>query len=153
VYRNLAQIGSDIASGGQLSSGQPGFGLWGGATADDWQGFNLTVVPPANQSPIAAWVTPTSGNTYTTSAATLDVAGTCTDHDGSMSSVTLTNNGASVGAVGGPTTWSKTGIALAVGLNRLVVTCTDDDAAAGTAQLDVTRSTPETTVRTRLRVR
>jgi hypothetical protein len=156
VYRNDSQIGdvAGIDSGGQLSAGAPGIGLWGGATLDSWEGFNLSLLPPPNQNPIAAWVTPTSGNTYSTSAETLNIAGTCTDNDGSIGSVSVTNNGVSVGAIGGPTTWSKTGIALVVGLNRLIATCTDDDAATGTAQLDVTRASPtETPVRTRLRVR
>jgi hypothetical protein len=156
VYRNDSQIGdvAGIDSGGQLSAGAPGIGLWGGATLDSWEGFNLSLLPPPNQNPIAAWVTPTSGNTYSTSAETLNIAGTCTDNDGSIGSVSVTNNGVSVGAIGGPTTWSKAGIALVVGLNRLIATCTDDDAATGTAQLDVTRASPtETPVRTRLRVR
>jgi hypothetical protein len=157
AYRNLQQIGDagGIATGGELSSGQPGFGLWNSATADSWQGFNLDVVAPPNQAPIAAWVTPTSSNTYSTEATTLDIAGTCTDNDGSVASVTVTNNTVSVGAIGGPTTWSKSGITLVLGLNRLIVTCTDDDNASSIAQLDVTRTTTEVgaAVKRRLRVR
>jgi hypothetical protein len=42
-----------------------------------------------------------------------------------------------------------------LGLNRLIVTCTDDDNASSIAQLDVTRTTTEVgaAVKRRLRVR
>jgi hypothetical protein len=152
--RNGVSIGS-VSTGGLLSAATyVGICGFGGAALDDFEGSELGQTPPPNESPVAAWTTPTSTGNYSTTATTLDIAGTCADNDGSIASVTVTNNGASVGTVGGPTTWSKTGITLAVGLNRLVATCTDDDAAATVAQLDVIRLGDETVEpKYRLRVR
>jgi hypothetical protein len=146
VRRNLQEVVT-VDSQGQLSSGQPGFGIWGPATVTSWEGFNLDAVPdpPANESPIAAFVTPTTsafyppqGETYTATA--IPVSGTCSDNDGTISAASLTVNGGSPLALDGTNTaWSRT-VPLSVGLNVIVATCTDNAAAASTATLNVTRT-------------
>lgn len=153
VYRNAAEITGvgGIDSQGELTAGQPGIGVWGTATLDNFQAYNRDIVPdpPANVNPVAAFTTPAA--TGTTTATTQNIAGTCTDSDGTISAATVSVNGVSVGALAGTVdAWSKASVALVIGDNVFLATCTDNAAGTGQASVTITRHEAAPGVRRRV---
>jgi hypothetical protein len=137
-YRSGALVGT-IASGGQLTTGSPGVGLWGSAAADDFEGGELGTTGTTN--PTIAITTPDTSSTtaFSTSASTYSVSGTCAHPDG-VSAVTWVNSAGGSGTATGTTSWSQASIALALGLNTLTFTCTSNEATTADATIDVTRT-------------
>jgi hypothetical protein len=76
-------------------------------------------------APTIAITSPTSGPTFTTTNATINLSGTASDNTG-VSLITWENfSGFGVGTASGTTTWSITGIPLHTGDNYLHVTAHD----------------------------
>jgi len=80
--------------------------------------------------PVCTITTPTVDATYSTSSGTVNLAGTASDPDGTITSVIWTN--AATGGNGtcsGTTTWSQDGIVLNPGANTITVTATDNSSS------------------------
>lgn len=94
--------------------------------------------PPDTVSPRIAISSPSVTGSYTSADASISVAGTTSDDVG-VKRVTWRNNttGAS-GTAGGTSTWNVVNIALAVGVNNLVMSAEDAAGNTATASLRVT---------------
>lgn len=89
------------------------------------------------EDPVVTITSPTSSATYTVSTPTFALSGTASDNVG-VSSVAWANDRGGSGAAEGTTSWSVTGITLALGENVITVTATDAAANEGTDVLTVT---------------
>jgi hypothetical protein len=94
--------------------------------------------PPDTISPTIAISSPSSTGSYTSADALISVAGTASDNVG-VKRVTWRNSttGAS-GTAGGTSTWNVAGVALAVGVNNLMMSAEDAAGNTATASLRVT---------------
>ena len=79
---------------------------------------------------------PTSGSTFTTSTATINLDGTATDNF-SISLVTWDNDQGDIGVASGTTSWSINGIRLQTGTNLVFVTAYDPAGNKSTAGLTI----------------
>jgi hypothetical protein len=88
--------------------------------------------------PVCTITTPTADATYSTSSGTVNLAGTASDPDGTITSVTWTNAATGEnGTCSGTTTWSQDGIVLNPGANTITVTATDNSASTIDAVITV----------------
>lgn len=98
--------------------------------------YQLTLTYSVETTPPTISITsPTANSSYSTSSATINLAGQATD---SQNAVTVTWVNSLTGGNGSGTvngiSWNANGVTLAAGVNRIVVTATD---AAGNASTDV----------------
>jgi hypothetical protein len=78
----------------------------------------------------------------TTSSPLTTLAGTCSDSDGTISSVTWSNDQGGSGTATGTTSWSVASVALTTeAVNVITVTCTDDDTLTDVETVSVLRVT------------
>ena len=82
--------------------------------------------------------TPTTGDTYNTTAASIDLTGVASDVN--LYTVEWANDRGGSGSTAGTTSWSKSGIALQTGANVITITATDIAGNVGTDTLTVTYS-------------
>lgn len=127
-------------SGVNLSTYGPskiGFeGYMGGAMADQ-DVLNWSFNPAPDTTPPSVAITaPTNQPTYSTTATTVDLAGTASDNIG-VTSVSWTNNRGGSGTCTGTTSWSATAIPLQPGDNLITVTATDASSNIATDTLTV----------------
>ena len=94
--------------------------------------FTWTVTPET-VAPVVTITSPTTAATFSTSSASVTLAGTASDNVG-VSRVTWTNDRGGSGTATGTTTWSVSGVVLQPGINVLSVTASD---AAGNTSSDI----------------
>jgi hypothetical protein len=94
-------------------------------------------VMPAT-APTIAITSPTALPTLTVEAGAITLSGTASDPDGAVSSITWSSNRGHSGTANGTTSWAAGDIPLAVGLNTITVTATDDSGQTQTDTLAVT---------------
>lgn len=121
-----------------LAESPSGWDAYGGATT-----FNdtLIVTQGSDALPTVTITAPTAASTWTTSAPTLDLAGSASDTTG-ISQVTWSNDRGGSGAATGSTAWSVSGIPLQSGTNVLTVTARDTAGQTASDTLVVTANTP-----------
>ncbi len=95
----------------------------------------LTVAKDA--APTVTIASPTSSPTFTTTATTIDLAGTAADDVG-VTQVSWVNNRGGSGTASGTASWTATAIPLLQGDNVITVTATDAQGQTGTDILTVT---------------
>jgi hypothetical protein len=95
-------------------------------------------------APTATISTPTSGSSYSTTQATINLTGSAADNRG-VTQVTWTNSGGGSGVASGTTSWAASGIPLSVGTNVITITALDAAGNRGSDTLSVTRSSTTTT--------
>lgn len=113
----------------------------GGSVGTDT--LTVTYNPDAG-APTVEITGPTSNATYTTTNATVDIAGSASGTK-TVSSVTWSNSRGGSGTCTGTASWSAAGIVLQVGQNAITVAATDIDARTGTDTITVTYNVPDTT--------
>ncbi|HEY5807007.1 MAG TPA: DUF4082 domain-containing protein, partial [Povalibacter sp.] len=107
--------------------------------------FNTESGAPADTvSPTIAIATPTTENTFATTAASVSLGGNAADNNG-VSQVTWSNDRGGSGAASGTAAWSIPAVALLPGLNIITVTARDAANNAGTDTLAVTYTAPADT--------
>jgi hypothetical protein len=106
----------------------------------------LTVVYtiPDTTAPVVTFTAPTTGTSYATQSASLNIGGTSSDAIG-VTQVSWTNSRGGSGTATGTTSWSVAGIALAEGNNVITVAASDEAGNASTAILTVVYTIPDTT--------
>jgi hypothetical protein len=97
----------------------------------------LTVTVTDTTAPTVTITGPTSAATFTTSSATVNLAGTAADNIG-VTQVTWTNDRGGSGTATGTTSWTANGVSLQPGTNVLTVTARDGGNNTATATLTVT---------------
>ncbi len=112
---------------------------WTNSSGTQYPGaYTLNVTFAADTTaPVVTITTPTASDTYSTSAATINIGGTASDGSG-VSRVTWVNNRGGSGLADGTTTWSVSGIALYSGINVLTVTAYDSANNSSSDVLTVT---------------
>jgi hypothetical protein len=105
----------------------------------------LAFMVPSGTPPTVTVQTPTTSPTYSTTAATLALAGSASDDRG-VAQVSWSNARGGSGTATGTTSWSVSGIALATGSNVITVTARDADGNIGTDAITVTRTDAEAPV-------
>ena len=112
---------------------------WTNSSGTQYPGaYTLNVTFAADTTaPVVTITTPTSSDTYSTSAATINIGGTASDSSG-VSRVTWANSRGGSGLADGAATWSVSGIALYSGTNILTVTAYDSANNSSTDILTVT---------------
>ncbi len=113
-----------------------------GNTATDT--LTVTYTPPDTTGPTVTITEPTSGSTYSTSIAELNIGGTATDNV-AVTSVRWTNSRGGSGTCSGTSSWSKNNIDLSSGKNVITVTARDAAGNTATDTLTVTYTPPDTT--------
>lgn len=104
----------------------------------------ITLSISSNASPQVSITSPTSASTYSTATSSIDLGGSASDSDGTVSSVTWAcpTCTPTSGSATGTTPWTISGIGLAEGSNVITVTATDNEAATGSDSLTVTYVPP-----------
>ncbi len=100
--------------------------------------------PPDTTLPVVAITSPTSSPSYTSASASVSIAGNASDDSG-ITGVTWANSLGGSGACTGGASWSAAGLILHAGVNVITVTARDPAGNAGTAQLSVSYTPPDTT--------
>ncbi|MEO5822649.1 MAG: hypothetical protein ABIT71_19245 [Vicinamibacteraceae bacterium] len=95
-----------------------------------------SLVPAA--PPILTIATPTTGTTLVAESATITLAGTAADANGTVTSVHWATTRGYSGVANGTTEWTAGDIPLALGSNVIAVTATDDTGQTSVDSLDVT---------------
>lgn len=97
----------------------------------------LTITFTDNTNPTVAITSPTNLAAYTTTQATITLAGTANDNTG-ISSVSWSNDKGGSGTCTGTSSWTTSAIALQNGQNIITITATDSVGLKGTFILTVT---------------
>lgn len=109
--------------------------------------LTVTYTPPDTVSPVVAISSPVTTATYTSTTATLNLAGAATDDVG-VTQVTWSSDRGGGGTAGGtPASWTVSGIVLLSGPNVLTVTARDAAGNSATDTLTVTYTPPVTSDR------
>jgi hypothetical protein len=96
----------------------------------------------ADPLPPTLTISAPAATSETTSSPLTTLAGTCSDSDGTISSVTWSNNQGGSGTATGTTSWSVASVALTTeAVNVITVTCTDDDTLTDVETVSVLRVT------------
>jgi hypothetical protein len=108
----------------------------------------ITYTPPDAVNPVVTITGPTSSATYSTSTATMTLAGTASDNV-AVTTVSAANaaSGASAITISGTTSWTGT-VTLVSGLNNITVTVFDATGNSSTDTIAVTYTPPDTTAPT-----
>ncbi|THB80448.1 MAG: hypothetical protein D3926_07070 [Desulfobacteraceae bacterium] len=101
-------------------------------------------VPIDNQAPQVAITSPTTGESYDTQSATLDIGGTASD-DQNLVQVAWFNTAGGSGVATGTDSWSVSSIPLVAGENVIEVKATDGAGNESTDQFTVNYTSPDTT--------
>ena len=104
--------------------------------------LTVTYNPSDTINPSITITSPTSGSSYTSSSASLNISGTASDNVG-VTTVTWSNNRGGSGTASGTTNWSVSGISLQSGTNVITVTAKDAANNTGTDTLTVTYESEE----------
>lgn len=112
---------------------------WTNSSGTQYPGaYTLNVTFAADTTaPVVTITTPTSADTYSTSAAAINIGGTASDGSG-VSRVTWANSRGGSGLADGTTAWTISGITLYSGINLLTVTAYDSANNSSTDLLTVT---------------
>lgn len=105
---------------------------------------DILAVASDQTPPSVAFVFPTNGPAFSTTATFINIAGTATDTSG-VSDVTWSNNRGGGGACAGTTSWNAGYVTLAPGINVITVTAHDGFGNVGTTTLTVTSDAPPLT--------
>ena len=105
--------------------------------------LTVTYNPSDTINPSITITSPTSGSSYTSSSASLNISGTASDNVG-VTTVTWSNNRGGSGTASGTTNWSVSGISLQSGTNVITVTAKDAANNTGTDTLTVTYNPSDT---------
>ncbi|MCP3928429.1 MAG: DNRLRE domain-containing protein [Bacteroidetes bacterium] len=94
--------------------------------------YGSGAVPSDTTPPVVAITSPTTGTTFNTETASLDIGGTASDATG-VTQVSWVNLTGGSGIASGTDTWSVSGVSLAEGANIITITARD---AAGNEEVD-----------------
>jgi hypothetical protein len=117
-------------------------------TATDVDNYKSSATLTVTYTPVptVAIVQPTTTGAYTTTGATINIAGIAADAT-QVASVAWSSNQGSSGKCTGTVAWSASSVPLQPGKNVITVTATDKAGATGSAVLTVTRNTiPKVTI-------
>ena len=96
------------------------------------------------KAPIVAFVTPTTGNFFTTTSSQISLTGTASDVSG-VTRVSWSNDRGGGGDATGSASWSIANVKLASGANHITVTALDPSGNASSALLTVNFTPPDIT--------
>ena len=126
-----------------------------GLTADDIASIQMLYASrgttPGAPAPALTITSPTGGGTYTTSAATVTLAGTAQHQDG-IAQVFWANSLGGTGVASGTQTWTAGPVALRSGENQITVMARATNGSTVEKSLTVTYSSPTDTVPPRLTI-
>jgi hypothetical protein len=128
----------------------PYYKLWTGLTADDIAAIRMLYAPaetpptPPPTAPKVAITSPTTGSSYTSTTASVTLAGTAQHPDG-IRQVTWVNARGGSGVASGTLAWVAGPVALQYGQNQITVTATAVSRGTASQSLTVTYSAPSTT--------
>jgi hypothetical protein len=115
----------------------------GGSTLAFADASRIVLISPAllpQGEPVLTITSPTDAPSIAIESATVTLAGTASDPDGSIAAVAWSSSRGFSGAASGTTQWSASDIPLLSGSNVVTVTATDDDGRTRQATLEITVS-------------
>ena len=106
--------------------------------------LTVTCTIPDTEMPVVKFLTPTTGASYATTQASMNVSGAATDNKG-VSKVTWQNAKTGVnGTCIGTAAWSVSNLPLMAGVNLIVITAHDVSGNQASVNLSVTYNVPDT---------
>ncbi|MGA2327094.1 MAG: matrixin family metalloprotease [Bryobacteraceae bacterium] len=133
----------------------PYYSVWTGLTPDDIASIQMLYASagttPGAPAPTVTITSPTSGGTYTTTAATVKLAGTAQHPDG-IAQVFWANSLGGTGVASGTQTWTAGPVALQPGQNQISVMARATSGSTAVKSLTVTYSSTTDTVPPRLTI-